>query len=256
MDYTPPPELLIEEDGPIRILTLNNPDMLNAFVGPLHLAMGDVWHHLSEDDGCRAVVLTGAGRAFSAGGDIPGFIRNYESMDHRRVDLRRAKRLMDEMATFPKPVVAAVNGPAVGLGCSVAILCDIVLISDATFMADPHVSIGLVAGDGGAVTWPLLMGLLKAKEFLFTGDRIPAAKAVEMGLANRVVPAAEVLSEAKALAHRLAAQPRQALQETKRALNLHLRHAIELVAPFALAAESESFVSEDIKHTIDTFKQK
>lgn len=256
MQYTPPPELVIEADGPVRILTMNNPDMLNAFVGPLHLAMGDVWQHLSEDDDCRAVVVTGAGRAFSAGGDIPGFIRNYESMDHRRNDLRRAKRLMDAMAAFPKPVVAAVNGPAVGLGCSVAVLCDIVLISDATFMADPHVSIGLVAGDGGAVSWPLFMSLLKAKEYLFTGDRIPAAKAVELGLANRVVPAGEVLAEATALAHRLAGLPRQALQETKRALNLHLQAAIDRVAPFALAAESESFVTDDIKRTIDTFKQK
>jgi enoyl-CoA hydratase/carnithine racemase len=252
--YTPPPELTIEADGAVRILTMNNPEMLNAFVDPLHEAMGEVWNHLARDHEVRAVVLTGAGRAFSAGGNIPGFIRNYEDPEHRRNDLRQAKRVMDEMAGFPKPVVAAVNGPAVGLGCSVAVSCDIVLIADTAFIADPHVSIGLVAGDGGAVAWPLMMSLLKAKEYLFTGDRIPAEKAVELGLANRVVAAADLMTEALALAQRLAAQPHQALQETKRAVNMHLQAAIALVAPFALSAEAESFGTPDIKKTIDTFK--
>ena len=115
-------------------------------------------------------------------------------------------------------------------------------------------SIGLVAGDGGAVGWPLMMSLLKAKEYLFTGDRIPAPLAVELGLANRVVPDDEVVAEAVALAHRLSQQPQQALQETKRALNLHLQAAIQNVAPFALSSEAESFATEDVKNTVDGFK--
>ena len=255
MPYAPTSALLIERDGPIAVLTMNNPDARNAFTDDLHEALREVWLHLAEDHALRAVVLTGAGKAFSAGGDIPGFIRSYDSLDHRRLELRRARRLIDAMAEFPKPVIAAVNGPAVGLGCSVAVTCDLVLIAESAWMADTHVSIGLVAGDGGAATWPLFMSLLKAKEYLLTGDRIPAIEAVNLGLANRVVPDDQLLKEALALAERLAAQPPQALQETKRALNLHLQAAVSLVAPFALSAEAESFATDDIRRTIEKFKK-
>jgi enoyl-CoA hydratase len=153
-------------------------------------------------------------------------------------------------------VVAAVNGPAVGLGCNLALMSDIVYIAESAFLADTHVSIGLVCGDGGAVFWPLLMGLLRCKEYLLTGDRIPAGKAVELGLANKAVPDADLLREARAMADRLAAQPHQAIQETKRALNLHVQDYILRAAPFALSAESESFGTDDIRATIDKFTKK
>jgi len=256
MPYAPTPHLLVETDGPVTILTLNNPEMRNAFLDDMHEAMQEIWLDLAKDDSVRAVVLTGAGKAFSAGGDVPGFIKSYEDPDHRRTSLRGAKRLMDAMAEFPKPVVAAVNGPAVGLGCNVAVSCDLVLIAETAFLADTHVNIGLVCGDGGAAVWPFFMSMLKVKEYLLLGERIPAHEAVALGLANRVVPDADLMDEAKKLAHRLAAQPRQAIQETKRALNIHLQQAINMVAPFALSAEAESFATEDIKRTIDGFKKK
>jgi enoyl-CoA hydratase len=256
MPYAPTEHILIEQDGPIVTITLNNPTMMNAFLDDMHEGMREIWWQLSEDDSVRAVVLTGAGKAFSAGGDIPGFIKSYEDSDYRRKSLRGAKRLMEAQAEFPKPVVAAVNGAAVGLGCNLALCADIVFMADTAFLADTHVSIGLVCGDGGAVFWPLLMGLLKCKEYLLTGDRIPAEKALELGLCNRVVPHAELMDQAKAFALRLAAQPRQAVQETKRALNLHLQEMILRAAPFALSAESESFATEDIKNTIENFKKK
>lgn len=256
MPYTPTPHVIVEREGPLAIITLNNPEMMNAFLDDMHEAMREIWWDLAEDDSVRAVVVTGAGKAFCAGGDIPSFIKSYEDPDYRRRSLRGAKRLMEAQAEFPKPVVAAVNGAAVGLGCNVALCCDIVFMADTAFLADTHVSIGLVCGDGGAVFWPLLMGLLKCKEYLFTGDRIPAAKALELGLANRVVPRDELMDQAKAFAMRLAAQPHQAIQETKRALNLHLQEMILRVAPFALSAESESFATADIKKTIDGFKNK
>jgi len=255
MPYAPTPLLLVEQDGPVTVVTMNNPEMRNAFLDDLHEGMQEIWGMLAADHSVRAVVLTGAGKAFSAGGDIPGFIRSYEDPDHRRLSLRGARRLMDAMAEFPKPVVAAVNGPAVGLGCSVAVSCDLVLIAESAFLADTHVNIGLVCGDGGAASWPLMMSLLKAKEYLLLGERIPAAEAVALGLANRVVPDAELMTEAMALAQRLAAQPAQAVQETKRAINLHLQQAIALVAPFALSAEAESFATDDIRATIEKFKK-
>jgi enoyl-CoA hydratase len=256
MPYTPTENILVEQDGPVVTITLNNPTMMNAFLDPMHAAMREIWWDLGEDDSVGAVVVTGAGRAFSAGGDIPGFIKSYEDGEYRRKSLRGAKRLMEAQAEFHKPVVAAVNGAAVGLGCNIALCSDIVFMADTSYFADTHVSIGLVCGDGGAVFWPLLMGLLKCKEYLLTGDRIPAAKALELGLANRVVPADELMAQAQAFALRLANQPRQALQETKRALNLHLQEMILRAAPFALSAESESFTTQDIKNTIDNFTKK
>ncbi len=255
MAYVPTPHLLIETDGPVTIVTINNPEMRNSLLDDMHDGLQDIWTMLANDRSVRSVVLTGQGKAFCAGGHIPGFIRSYEDPEWRRISLRGARRLMDAMAEFPKPVVAAVNGPAVGLGCSIAVTCDIVLMAESAWMADTHVNIGLVCGDGGAVMWPLMMSLLKAKEYLLTGKRIPAAVAVEMGLANRIVPDADLRAEALKLAHELAAQPPQAIQETKRALNMHLQAAIAMVAPFALSAEAESFATDEVKATIETFKK-
>lgn len=256
MPYQPTEHILVDQEGAIVTVTLNNPEMRNAFLDDMHVGMREIWWDLAEDDSVRAVIVTGAGKAFSAGGDIPSFIEMYENPDLRRKALRGGRRLMEAQAEFPKPVVAAINGPAVGLGCNVALMSDIVYIAESAFLADTHVSIGLVCGDGGAAFWPQLMGLLRCKEYLLTGDRIPAAKAVELGLANRVVPDAELMDAAREIANKLAAQPRQAIQETKRALNLHLQQAILNVAPFALSAESESFATDDLKSTIDSFKTK
>lgn len=254
MPYTPSPHIDVTADGPVTVITLNNPEKYNSLLDDMHLALQDIWWDLSIDRSVRAVVLTGAGKAFCSGGDIPEFIRNYEDAEYRRlINLRGARRLMDAMAEFPKPLVAAVNGPAIGLGCNLALMSDMVVMSESTYLADTHVSVGLVCGDGGAVFWPILMGLLRCKEYLLTGERIPAKLALEFGLANRVVPKEKVLDEALAVAQRLAEQPAQAIQETKRALNLHLQAMIGRVAPFALSAEGESFGTDDVRRTIDKF---
>jgi enoyl-CoA hydratase/carnithine racemase len=129
-------------------------------------------------------------------------------------------------------------------------------MSDTAYLADTHVTVGLVAGDGGVVTWPFMMSMLKAKEYLFTGERIPAEIAVQIGLANRVVPAESLMDEALLLARKLAAQPTQALQETKRALNLHLQAAALRVLPYALSAETESFSSPEVAETARKFAEK
>jgi enoyl-CoA hydratase/carnithine racemase len=248
--------LLIENDGPVRILTLNNPDMLNAMTDELHEALTDVWMKLSRDREARAVIITGAGRAFSAGGNLPAFNELTEDLEARRINMRTARHLVEQILGSHLPIIAAVNGPAVGLGCSIATACDLVLIADDTFIADPHVNVGLVAGDGGVVTWPFLMSMLRVKEYIFTGERIPAAMAVELGLANRAVPKDQLLDEARKLAHTLAEKPAQALQESKRALNIHLQKAALAVLPFALAAESESFVAPEVLAAAAAFREK
>jgi len=244
----------VRADGPVRIVTLNRPESLNAFTEDFHAEFVDLWTHVDRDEDARAVVLTGSGKAFSAGG-------SYEDFEHRRVDmaarrrsLRLARRLVDDMLNVAVPVVAAVNGPAVGLGCTVTTLCDIVFMADTAFLADTHVSVALVAGDGGAVTWPAMTSLLRAKQYLLTGDRIPAAEAVALGLANFAVPADRLLDEALAFAHRLAAQPAQAVQDTKAILNQHLRANAVRALGYGLATESQSHDTADYKAAAERIK--
>jgi enoyl-CoA hydratase/carnithine racemase len=146
-----------------------------------------------------------------------------------------------------------VNGPAVGLGCSLLALSDVVYMAESAYLSDPHVAVGLVAADGGPVTWPLHMSLLLAKEYAFTGERITAARAAEIGLANHVCPDDDVLPTALAAAHKIAALPQQAVEATKRVLNLHLEQAVLATIDFALAAESESFDTDELRANIDHF---
>ena len=237
MEYDLPAELTVEADGPLRMVTFNRPAELNAVNQNLHWALANVWRQLAADAGASAVILTGAGRAFSAGGDLDWITSFLDDPVARDESLREGAQIIEELLRFPLPVIAAVNGAAVGLGCSLAVLCDVVLISDRAFLADPHVSVGLVAGDGGAAFWPLLTPILRSREYLYTGDRIPAATAVELGLASRVVAAGELLPSARRLAERLAAQPAEALRGTKRVANMYLSQALSGAMQAGFAAE-------------------
>ena len=249
-------ELEIRSDGPVRIVTINRPDELNAVNRRLHLELAQVWRQLRADRDARAVVLTGAGRTFCAGGDFAWLLEQHEDELDQDESTDEGIEILFEMMRFPLPVIAAVNGPAVGLGCSVAIMCDIVLIAENTFLADPHISVGLVAGDGGAAVWPLLTSLLRAKEYLFTGDRIPAAEAVAIGLATRTVPAESLMDEALKLARRLAEQPRRALQDTKRAMNAYLVQALTGAAQAAFAGERTSMSSAEYGRRLRALNQR
>jgi len=240
-----PTSQLVEARGPVRVVTLNRPEQMNAVDESLHTALSRVWSELAEDPAARVVVVTGSGRAFSAGGDMGLIRRTAEDEEYRYQSMYRARRIVTELVGFPLPVIAAVNGPAVGLGCSVAFLCDIVYAAQDAYFADPHVSIGLVAADGGVLTWPTLTSLVKAKEFLFTGDRISAQEAERLGMVNRVTAAGDLMPTAMAMAERLANQPQRALRDTKRALNIHLARAVNPVLDFAFSAEAESFGSAD-----------
>ncbi|MWA03611.1 enoyl-CoA hydratase/isomerase family protein [Actinomadura sp. LD22] len=240
-----PGELSVECDGPVRTVVINRPDELNAVNRELHWGLANVWRRLSQDPDARVVVLTGAGRAFSAGGDL-GWITSFlEDPVARDESLREGAQIIEEMLRFPLPVIAAVNGPAVGLGCSIALLCDVVLISRDAYLADPHVAVGLVAGDGGAAFWPLLTPILRTREYLYTGDRIPAAKAVELGLASRTTAPGELLAEARRLADRIAAQPAEAVRGTKRVVGMYLSQALAGPVQAGFAAEAASMRSPE-----------
>lgn len=253
MTYDLPDVIRVEEDGPLRIVTLTRPDQLNAIDPELHRGLTDVFPRLSADAGARVAVITGAGRAFSAGGDFDLLDRMIVDRDVRTATIAEGRELVLNMIRCRIPVVAAVNGPAVGLGCSVIALSDVVYMAESAFLSDPHVSVGLVAADGGPLTWPLHTSLLLAKEYAFTGDRITAARAREIGLANHVVPDGEVLTAATEAARKIAALPRQAVEATKRVLNLHLEHAVLATIDFAMSAETESFSTDDLRRNVDRF---
>jgi enoyl-CoA hydratase len=248
--------LLVESRDRVRIVRLNRPEALNAANPELHRRLAEVWGELEGDPDCSVVVITGSGRAFCGGGDMTLLKRMNEDDAIRAAILREARQIVERLIRFPFPVIAAVNGPAVGLGCSIAGLSDLVLIEESAYLADPHVSVGLVAADGGVLTWPSMTSLLRAKEYLFTGDRIPAREAVELGLANRVVPDGSSLDEALSLAERISRQPAQALIDTKRALNKPLERAMLDVLDFALAAESISSASAQHRRIVDRFLEK
>jgi enoyl-CoA hydratase len=251
MTYDLTPELEIELDGPIRVVRLNRPEQLNATNHGLHRGLAELFPQIDADTEARAVVITGNGRAFSAGGDFTYLDELSRDADLRRETLAHGKQIVAGMVHCRVPIVAAVNGPAVGLGCSLVALSDIVYMAESAHLADPHVLIGLVAADGGPVTWPLLTSLQLAKEYALTGDRIPARRAAEMGLANHVCPDDEVLDQALACAHRIAKLPKQAVEDTKRILNLHLDRAVLATLDFAITAEDRSFSSSELRANLD-----
>lgn len=256
MKYDLPQAITVTGDGPVRTVTINRPDELNSINADLHWGLANVWRQLAADKTIRVVVLTGAGRAFSAGGDLNWITTFLDDESARDESIREGAAIVEEMLRFPLPIIAAVNGPAVGLGVSVALLCDIVLISQTAHLADPHVAVGLVAGDGGAALWPLLTPILRSREYLYTGDRIDAATAVELGLASRAVAPEELLPQAHRLAERLAAQPPEALQGTKRVVNMYLSQVLGGPLQAGFAAEVATMKTAEHRERLLDFQKR
>jgi enoyl-CoA hydratase len=242
--------LTVTEEGALRVVTLNRPDRLNAISELLHTELVEVWRRLAQDPSAKAVVLTGSGRAFCAGGEMDWLIRVATDRTVRMNAMDEGARLVREILHCPLPIVAAVNGPAVGLGASLATLCDVVVMSEKAFFSDPHVTLGIAAGDGVAGLWPATIGVHKAKELILLGDRVLASDALRLGLANIVASPDQLLAEAKSIATRLADLPVAALRATKRALNMHIERSMFGVIDYAMAAESDNFGLPEVREKI------
>lgn len=250
--------ITIEKSDGVAVLTLNRPERLNAVNGAMHSELSTIFDDIQRDGDVRAAVLTGAGRAFCAGGDF-GTDSNMGSGMRLKSGLslmQEARRIVDSLLDLEKPVIAAVNGAAVGLGATVALHCDVVIAARNARFGDPHVKMGITAGDGGAVIWPLLVGVNRAKYMLMTGDLVSAEEALAMGLVNRVVDEGEALAGATALARRLAAGPAFAIQSSKTSVNKLLKAVSNLVLPLSLALEEVSMTKEDHREAVRAFQEK
>ena len=222
-DYSQYGGVLVGRQHKVLTITLNSPETLNTFTGPMHTIMSRIWDDANDDPDVHAVVLTGAGRAFSAGGNVIAMQRKIDDPDAWEAGMPEARRIVFRMLECDKPIIARLNGHAVGLGATIALLCDIIIAADHAKIGDPHVNAGLVAGDGGALIWPQLTGFARAKEYLFTGDLMTAAEAERIGLINHVVPADQLDDKVYALARRLAGGAMRSIRWTKQAVNIPLR---------------------------------
>jgi enoyl-CoA hydratase len=242
-------------DDVLRVTIAHPGSPLNAVDEALHRDLTALFAALRRETDARAVVLTGRGRAFSAGGDFAWFptLRDPARLDALRRD---ARQMIHDLLDVELPVVAAVNGHAMGLGASIALLCDVIFMADTATIGDPHVRVGLVAGDGGVAIWPLALGPARAKEYLLTGDPLPAAEAERIGLVNRVVPAAALQDEALAFARRLAAGAPLAVRYTKLCVNKLVKDAVNVALDASTALELATFRSADHAEALAAINEK
>jgi enoyl-CoA hydratase len=256
MDYSDYQTILAARRGRVLTLTLNRPEALNAVDPVMHAELARIFGDVAADADCDIVVLTGAGAAFSAGGDIDWMQAMVDDPAQFERTAVEAKQIVFGLLDLEKPIIARVNGPAVGLGATSALFCDIVVAAEDATIADPHVRMGLVAGDGGAVIWPQLIGYARAKEFLMTGQSLDGRRAAELGLINHAVPAAELDAKVDAIAERLAGGATQAIRWTKTAVNIGLKQLAHSIMDASIAYEMASNRTADHREAVAAFREK
>jgi enoyl-CoA hydratase len=248
--------IALSRQGRLLTITLNRPDTLNAVNRKMHEELADVFNFAAQDGHSDVVVLTGAGRAFSAGGDLEHIAANAANPELFDEEVRVAKRIVFAMLDLDKPLVCRMNGHAVGLGATLALLCDVTFAADSAKIGDPHVALGLVAGDGGAALWPQLIGFGRAKEYLLTGELLTARKAAEIGLINHCVPVSELDGTVEVFCERLLNGSRNAIRWTKVLINLELKRIATAVMDAGIAYEAVSARSADHREGVKALREK
>ncbi len=256
MDYAGYQTLRFERRGRILTVTIDRPEALNAVNAAMHEDLARVFDDVNRDPDTDVAVLTGAGRAFCAGGDVAWFQAMIDDPAAFRRLVPEAKKIVFGLLDLEKPIICRLNGAAAGLGASIALLCDIIVAADTARIGDPHVRMGLVAGDGGAVIWPQLVGFAKAKELLMTGEMLTAQEAERIGLVNHVVPAAELDAKVYGLAETLAGGATLAARWTKTVVNIPLKELAHTLMDASLAYEMASNETADHQEAVTAFREK
>lgn len=256
MDYSEYEHILFEKrEHGVLWATLNRPQVLNAANARLHTELVALWQTVDRDAEARVLVVTGAGRGFSAGGDLQMVEDAYRDYDEIIRILDEARELVYNMLRCQTPVVSAINGAAVGAGLVVALLADVSIAAESARLADGHVRMGVAAGDHAAIVWPLLVGMAKAKYYLMTSAFVDGKEAERMGLVSLCVPDEELLAKAEEVARDLARGPQHAIRFTKRALNQWLFQAGPIF-DHSLALEMLGFFSEDMMAGIEGLRKR
>jgi enoyl-CoA hydratase len=251
VDYSDYRGLLFERpDAGVLLITINRPEKLNAADEQIHGELGQVWLDVDRDPETRVAVITGAGRAFSAGGDLE--MQRRTRGDYRRVveTMQQASDVVYNIVHCEKPIISAINGVAVGAGLAVALLADISIIAEDARFSDGHLRIGLAAGDHSVMLWPFLCGMARAKYYLLTADFLDGREAERIGLVSKSVPRDRLMDEAMAVAGKLANGPQDAIRWTKKALNNWLRQAGPLFDA-SLALEMIGMFGPDLAEGLD-----
>ena len=256
VDYSGYQHILIDKTDGIALLTLNRPEVLNATDFQLHNELSRIWLDLAKDPEVRVAVVTGAGTAFSAGGDFEMIEQAIGNPEVVASNMQEAGDIVHNMINLDKPVVSAINGVAVGAGLAVALLADISIASERARFTDGHIRLGVAAGDHAAVIWPLLMSMAKAKYYLLTCDFLDGKEAERIGLVSMVVPPDELMPKAMAVARKLAEGPQPAIRFTKRALNQWLRMGAHTAFEYSLAVEMLGFMGNDVQEGLAAVKEK
>jgi enoyl-CoA hydratase len=256
MDFDTYRNIKLERTGRIITAAFNRPDHLNAVSGEMHAEIGRLFVDLRDDPDSDVIILTGEGKAFSAGGDFALLLHQNANPHILHSVVREAKEAIFGLLECHKPIIGRINGDAIGLGATLALLCDVIIAADTARFGDPHVKVGLTAGDGGAMIWPQLIGFARAKQYLFSGDLIKAPEAAAMGLINFAVPAEELDAKVQEWAERLAATAPLALQSTKTLVNMELKRIAHAMMDAGMAFEAMTMTSEDLREAIAAIKEK
>ncbi len=256
MNYSEYQHLLFEHrDDGVLLITINRPEVYNATNARLHWELSQVWKDVGNDAQTRIVVVTGAGNAFSAGGDFGMIEQMQGNAEGIASAMREAGDIVYNIINLDKPVISAINGVAVGAGLAVALMADISIIAEEARLTDGHLRMGVAAGDHAVIIWPLLCGMAKAKYYLLTADFIDGREAERIGLVSLAVPRDQLMTRALDVAHRLGRGPQHALRFTKRSLNNWLRMAGPAFDA-SLAFEMLNFFGADLKEGIKALQEK
>ena len=248
--------LALTHEGPILTVALNRPEQMNATNALMERELIRFFWEVVHDADTRVIVLTGSGRAFSGGGDM-AYIRELMEEPSKIWDgLIESKRLIFALLECTKPIIAKINGHAIGLGATLSLFCDVSFAAEHVKIADPHVAVGFVAGDGGAVIWPQLVGYNRAKEYLFTGEPILAVEAARIGLINHAVPASELDQRVNEYAAKVASMPARAVQWTKASINIGLKQLAHSIMDASMAYEALSNATPDHREAVEAIQQK